>query len=456
MGIRISAPSILFLATLSYGICTQAQTLDGLWLSDGSNMLYVVRGVVVRAFDVTSISCIPAWEVSGKTDPAGGGGVVFTQGAGTRRLTLDELPNTARLQSDCSVADILLHRAEPPFKNIDKSPDNTPQTNYAVFWQTFAENYPFFQLHQVDWTAVDREFRPQITAKTSPEQLFQIMRRMIEPLHDTHTSLHAPDIKQQFRGNRPDPNQLQYDDMVRSAIIIATKYVRGDMKYFCKNQISFGMLDGSIGYLKIWSFADYADAPDYATQLQTLESALDTIFHDSDRFQGLVIDVRLNTGGYDGLGLSIASRLATQDYLAYSVEVRDNIDGPMHFTTPQAVRVRTSTRPGFHGNVVLLIGHQCVSAGETFTMALLGRKPIVTRIGENTQGVFSDVLTRKLPNGWTFGLPNEIYLTEDGKTFDGAGVPPDISVPIFPREELQAGHDSALEKALQVLSGKRG
>jgi hypothetical protein len=54
-------------------------------------------------------------------------------------------------------------------------------------------------------------------------------------------------------------------------------------------------------------------------------------------------------------------------------------------------------------------------------MALLGRKPVVSRIGENTQGVFSDVLTRHLPNGWSFGLPNEIYLTEDGKAFDGLG-----------------------------------
>jgi C-terminal processing protease CtpA/Prc len=109
-------------------------------------------------------------------------------------------------------------------------------------------------------------------------------------------------------------------------------------------------------------------------------------------------------------------------------------------------------RPGFHGNVVLLTGHQCVSASETFAMTLLGRVPPVTRIGENTQGVFSDILTRKLPNGWIFGLPNEIYLTKDGKSFDGSGVPPDISMPVFPSEELQAGHDSAIEKALQILS----
>lgn len=447
-------PPIVFLAATFYGIWAQAQTLDGLWLSDGGNVLYEVKGDALRTFEITAISRIPAWKVLGEGDPAGGGAVVFAQGAGMRRLTLDT-PNTARLQSDCSVADILLRRAQQPLKSYGEFLDNTPQTSYAVFWETFAENYPFFELHHVDWAAVDREFRPQVTATTSPDALFRILRKMIGPLHDAHTSLSAPDIKQQFRGYRPNPNQLQYNDWVRSALIIATKYVRGNMQYYCKNQISFGMLDRSIGYLKMWSFDNYADTPDYAAQLRALEAALDTIFRDSEKLRGFVIDVRLNTGGYDGLGLSIASRLASRDYLAYSVEVRDNIDGPLRFSKPQAIRVRASGRPGFHGNVVLLTGNQCVSAGETFTMALLGRNPIVTRIGENTQGVFSDVLTRRLPNGWVFGLPNEIYLTEEGNAFDGSGVPPDISLPVFPREDLQNGHDSALEKALQVLSNQR-
>jgi hypothetical protein len=63
-----------------------------------------------------------------------------------------------------------------------------------------------------------------------------------------------------------------------------------------------------------------------------------------------------------------------------------------------------------------LIGPDTVSGSETFTMALMGRKPRVTRIGENTQGVYSDVLELSLPNGWRFGLPSEVYLTAQGPT----------------------------------------
>ena len=61
-------------------------------------------------------------------------------------------------------------------------------------------------------------------------------------------------------------------------------------------------------------------------------------------------------------------------------------------------------------------------------------------------------LLRHLPNGWTFGLPNEIYLTKDGKAFDMVGVAPDIDVPIFPAEDLANGRDSALDKAWELLA----
>ena len=113
-----------------------------------------------------------------------------------------------------------------------------------------------------------------------------------------------------------------------------------------------------------------------------------------------------------------------------------------------------SSRPGFRGPVVLLTSSDSVSAAETFTMAVFGRQPHVIRVGANTQGVFSEVLDRTLPNGWSFGLPIEIYRTKDGKAFDGLGVPPDIAVPISTAEDLASGRDSAIDKALELFAPK--
>ena len=163
----------------------------------------------------------------------------------------------------------------------------------------------------------------------------------------------------------------------------------------------------------------------------------------------------LNRGGDDPLGIEIASRLAPGRYLAYSKVTRNNLNGTLHFTDPQESWVVPSARPGFQGDVVLLTGPDTVSAGETLTMALLGRKPHVTRIGLNTQGVFSDDLSRRLPNGWRFRLPDEVYLTSDGKAFDATGVPPDVRLIFFSPEDLLKNRDAALEEAQKLLSATR-
>jgi C-terminal processing protease CtpA/Prc len=104
------------------------------------------------------------------------------------------------------------------------------------------------------------------------------------------------------------------------------------------------------------------------------------------------------------------------------------LTGRLHFTPPQGVWIAPGVRQAFRGKIVLLTGPDTVSASETFTMALMSRESHIVRVGLNTQGVFSDVLGRHLPNGWRFHLPNEIYLTEDEKAFDGVGIPPEVRI----------------------------
>lgn len=317
---------------------------------------------------------------------------------------------------------------------------------------------------------MDQKFRSQVTSETKPEELFRMLSEMIEPLHDAHTSIRAKSIQQRFHGYRPAADPMQKKNAARITEIIETKYLSEGLRDFCNKQLQFGLLrssrkasasdssdnprTGAIGYLRIHSFDGYSNDREFVKQVGVLETALDNIFADSAKLTGLVIDVRINGGGSDVFGISIASRLATQEYLAYSKVTRNDIRDADHRTTPQPVMVHVSQRPGFRGPVVLLTSADSVSAAETFTMALLDRQPHVTRMGANTQGVFSDVLGRSLPNGWTFGLPNEIYLTKDGKAFDGPGVPPDVEVPIFPAEDLANGRDSALDKALEFLAGR--
>jgi C-terminal processing protease CtpA/Prc len=223
------------------------------------------------------------------------------------------------------------------------------------------------------------------------------------------------------------------------------------MRTYCNQQVQFGLINRGIGYLRILSFQDYTEEKSAEGNLHALDAALDEVFDHSQRLTGLIVDIRINGGGSDRLAIVLASRLAREKYLAYSKVIRNNLDGPLHFTEPQPIWVVPGARPGFKGKVVLLAGADTVSAGETFTMALMGRRPAVIHVGDDTQGVFSDELRRTLPNGWCFSLPNEVFLTERGKAFDAVGVPPSIRVSVFSGEDLREGRDAALDKALEIL-----
>jgi len=470
--IVLCASAAFFVLPISASAQIQRATesLDGLWLTDGYGELLEVQGDNLRAYEITTLSCIAAAKTTRRTEASTNHEIVFAGEDGTLRIFPGLSADTRWLHEDGSVSNILIRRTSSRPEPCDHPPVDTPPANYQVFWETFSEHYPFFALRQMNWLAVDKKFRPQVTAETKPEELFRILSGMIEPLHDAHTSIRAKSIQQRFHGYRPAADPMQRKNAARITEIIATKYVREGLRDFCNKQLQFGLLRsspgtsssyslrspriGAIGYLRIHSFDDYSNDREFVKQVEVLETALDNMFADSSKLTGLVIDVRINGGGSDVFGISIASRLATQEYLAYSKVTRNDIRDADHRTPPQAVMVQVSQRPGFRGPVVLLTSADSISAAETFTMALLGRLPHITRIGANTQGVFSDVLVRKLGNGWTFGLPNEIYLTKDGKAFDGPGVPPDVEVPIFLAEDLANGRDSALDKALEFLAGK--
>jgi hypothetical protein len=425
---------------------------DGWWVSDGYGLLLKVDGNILQAFELTSISCLPSWSAIRDPNHVRDAEWVFRGDHSSVRFSVGTTADVIRMRRDGTVSDVLLRQVAVRPRSCGQTADDSPQVNYAIFWQTFAEQYPFFELHHLNWRAVDNKFRPQVTAATKPAELFKIFRRMIEPLQDAHTGLFAPDLKEDFEGWRSKPNHLEEDDWKKVSKLLESSYMQQRLRSFCKGRVQFAIVKHTVGYLRITAFYDYVDTKSNADALEVLRLALDGIFEDAAKLTTLVIDVRLNKGGDDNLALEIASRLTMKKYLAYAKVARNNLDGAPRFTEPQEVWVMPSTRPCFHGSVVLLTGPDTVSAGETFTMALMEREPHVTRIGLNTQGVFSDVLRRRLPNGWRFQLPNETYLTKEGQSFDGSGVPPEIHTPFFSPGDIERGRDSALEAALQILS----
>jgi len=431
---------------------SKGPSLSGVWATEGYGMIAEITGdTALRVFEVTRLSCIPSFEARAITR-ANGALAAFRLARAPVTLVVfaDPNPDQARLHMNSAASDIVIRRIDRKPATCDRPAENTPISNFDIFAATWAEQYGFFNLKKADWSKIVGAARSRVTDKTPPAELFDILSGMIARFEDAHTSIRAADINRRFSGFRG--GRLDNSDETR-AYALADGYLQAPIHAFCEGQVEFGMLPNSIAYLRLRNFGGYHADGSFESGLAALEAALDTIFAATSRWKGMVIDVRINDGGADPYGLAIAARLASRDYAAYSKQARFDPTDPRRWTPAQPSLVKPSSRPGFRGPVVELIGRHSVSAAETFTQALLERTPKVIRVGENTQGVFSDVLGRQLPNGWRFGLPNERFVTR-GKSYDGRGISPDVALAPISKEELNGNVDRGLVKAIVILNGK--
>ncbi|GAA2919399.1 S41 family peptidase [Streptomyces thioluteus] len=434
-------------------VASPAAGLDGVWRSDGYGTVVRVTdgGRHLSTWETTAISCLP-----GAPDAKGDGTGRFTDGEGSGLTLSPDGPGRLRMAFDESVGHRVLRRTGALPAGCDGKRRKDPRRVFDVFWQTYAENYPFFAAHGVDWRAVRDRYRPRVTAHTGDDELFAILREMIEPLHDGHTSITAGEDRL-FGGHRADTSMPTRESIARTDKAVA-EAVGVPLRSWAQGAVSYADLPDGTGYLRITRFTRFAAQGGPAADEAELDRALDAILTSSRvrSLRGLVLDLRFNGGGSDRLGIRVAERLTDRPYVAYLKHARSDPRDARRFTPEVPVRVNPHDGPVYTGPLAVLTGRLTISAGETATQALMPRTPAPVRIGENTQGSFSDVLERSLPNGWRFGLPNEEFMTPtaDRRTYDVAGIPPDVRVPVFTEEEFAAHRDSALAKARRLLTAQ--
>jgi hypothetical protein len=423
---------------------TAATSVDGVWKMDGYSTIVAIDNGKARLFSTTSISCTPAGEYTRS-------GHRFTADE-EQAFTVRGRRDRAVLQVEGNVGDKHLRRLAKLPKRCTVPGATGPVAVFDQFWTTYAENYPFFQAKGIDWNKVRDTYRPRVKPNLSDDALFDLLAAMIKPLGDAHTAIRSE--TRSFPGVRPGTTLPSEELEAEIRPYIEATALKGTtFTSYANERIGYSDLPGRIGYLRVIAFLGYGDVADYNAERKKLNDTLDQILTRQRvrNLRGLIIDLRVNGGGSDQLGLDLASRLTGKPFFAYAKRARNNPFDPAAFTVPQPVFVQPSERTKYTGPIAMLTGGSQMSAGETFTQAMTNRTPRPIRIGQNTQGVFSDVLVRTLPNGWQFIVPNEEFRTRDWKTFDGAGIPPDVRTPVFTPAELKGGRDSAFAAALKLL-----
>ncbi|MFD8318079.1 S41 family peptidase [Kitasatospora purpeofusca] len=434
--------------------------LEGVWQTDGYGILVEIHGTAFTTYDVTRVSCTPGFYSGTQIGAPGRDGTVRYAQTGKAYASSSVTPrgrDRAVYQEDgaASARDLTRLPGGLPAQCRQPAPQDA-LASFDRFWATFEENYPFFAAKGIDWRAKGAQARAGITPRTTTDDLQKILVGLLEPLGDAHTALGRKrpggGYAGVFAGLRPGTAEPTDEVRELSARAVSAQLLAPEQT-FGRGQLGVGELPGGIGYLRVSGFSGYVEDGPYQDHAAELDKALDLLLAHPGRLNGVVVDLRLNGGGSDELGLRIASRLTDRPFLAYRKVTRNDPADPTRFTRPQPSVVRPATgTTRYTGPVALLTAGSTVSAGETFTQAMAERRPAPVRIGENTQGVFSDIMFKPVSADFVAVLPNEKFLTRSGGTFDGPGIPPNVRTPVFTPEELSQGRDSALTEARRLLS----
>lgn len=424
----------------------QADWPSGVWYSVGYGEVVEVSDARFRHFEVTLKSCIerPAQDRTALSQTLG----VLVESQpdllrvrrGISRYEWRRLPH---LPATCS--------ASPA--RIDA------RTIFDIVWTTFDERYAFFAERGVDWSEQRRIVAATLPDGADDNELFAALSRLLAPLRDQHARLRAGE--RQFVSGRPAMSVVEPDGLApRHAQLVPAlrRFLQGGtvvtaLRSIANEQLWWGRIGPDVGYValpSLWDFTAQADT-DQDRESAAAEAAMDDVLAALRDVRGIVLDLRVNSGGSDAVGLAIAGRFADRERLAFTKQAVER----RARTAPYPVHVQPSLRERFDKPVVVLTGPLTASAAEVMVLGLRVL-PRVTVLGRTTLGVFSDTLYRRLPNGWEFTLSNEIYRAPDGALFEGVGIPPqqDSAAPVSPRTlderfgiDIRAARDLVLQQA---------
>ncbi len=428
------------------------KSINGFWLAADKGYIIEVNSDKNVLYNINTIGCSITDD---NFDPEASFGIMLDQ-------DLTD-PNELIAISELSASDIkftrLVNQNEFCLPDQITNTDD-PKINFDHFWNTFNDYYAFFETRNVDWSQY-KDLREQVTS----DNFYDILEELVLQLEDGHViiddeantifidsgllSLFAR-LNLGLSGDFIIESGEDYDKLYGQRIeTIRSKYLGDAFEIDERQNLAWGLISDDIAYMNVFSMAGYSS--EEKNELATLNTLLDRVLNDlkESGVSKLIIDTRFNLGGYDMVSVNIASRFVNQERLVFSKKAKLG-DG---FTESTSISVTPKGDFQFAGDIVLLTSPITSSAAEIFALCMKDL-PYVTIVGENTNGVFSDVLIHALPNGALIGLSNEVYSDAQGVVYEAVGIGPidENRIPLFSNSDFTEEKDGGIDRAIEVLN----
>jgi len=369
----------------------------------------------------------------------------------------------------------------------------------------------FWHVPELNWDQTYRDYLPQVLATKSTAEYYQVLERFYALLQDGHTGVYPPeqlqtipvpfqtrlidgrvliigayDNKFDMQGVKPGDEIVSIDgqpvkDWAQQKVapyVTASSpqdrderlYYRGLMRgkegttfhlvvrtpdgqesahafavgyHDPAPEFAIKMLPGNVAYVALNEFENNTDADQWDKHWPEILKA-----------KAVILDMRSNGGGNDGVGAHILATLIDRPTPGPRQESPEWIATYKAWGQAQPMlRYPAESLPPdpahhFAGKVVMLTSANTFSAAEDAVVLFATSKRGLI-VGEPTGGSTGQPLSFNLPGGGTARVCSKHDSFPDGKEFVGVGVIPDVAAHVT-RADLVQGTDSVLDAGIRA------
>ena len=318
-------------------------------------------------------------------------------------------------------------------------PDADNLSVFNEYAKICTEKFGLTEIKGIDIPLLADSIRPYINDNLSQEELFNYMAIIATRLHEGHSSLEVPDLNlyagyTHYEGYPYAAGTNTYLNYYSSTANPDSKYIGTALYETQRIQYGRYMQDEDIGFIRLTTF-----------EVEATNEEIEAMLQDLSDTKGLVIDVRINLGGYVVLASQLASFFTTHE-IEFGTNYIKNGPGPDDFAGSK-LKLEPSNSPFTYTKPIILLQDRITfSAASLFTIMMYSMDHVTT-LGQIFGGGTGEIIDGYLSNGWKYNLSTSNLVDKFGRPTDN-GVEPDIPLLFTPADTI---NDPLIDRAILEL-----